>query len=190
MCGIIGIVNKSSCIKEIINGLSKLEYRGYDSSGIATINNNRIQYRKTKGKLDNLKKTIKLNPIDGNIGIGHTRWATHGQPSNVNAHPFVKKNCALVHNGIIENYVDIKRSLENHKTNYKSKTDTEIVAELMNYLISEKLSPIEAIKEVVSRIKGNYAMAFIVKNSTNYMLEKCLENFGSDHVPVYSKFTL
>ena len=119
MCGIIGIVNKSSCIKEIINGLSKLEYRGYDSSGIATINNNRIQYRKTKGKLDNLKKTIKLNPIDGTIGIGHTRWATHGQPSNVNAHPFVKENCALVHNGIVENYDDLISSfLEN--TNLES----------------------------------------------------------------------
>ena len=167
MCGIIGIVNKSSCIKEIINGLSKLEYRGYDSSGIATINNNRIQYRKTKGKLDNLKKTIKLNPIDGNIGIGHTRWATHGQPSNVNAHPFVKKNCALVHNGIIENFADIKKTLSNQRINYQSETDTEVVAELMNYLIEDKASPLEATTEVAKRIEGNYAIAFLVKNSKN-----------------------
>ena len=167
MCGIIGIVNKSSCIKEIINGLSKLEYRGYDSSGIATINNNRIQYRKTKGKLDNLKKTIKLNPIDGTIGIGHTRWATHGQPSNVNAHPFVKKNCALVHNGIIENFADIKKTLSNQRINYQSETDTEVVAELMNYLIEDKASPLEATTEVAKRIEGNYAIAFLVKNSKN-----------------------
>tara|TARA_B100001123_G_scaffold165579_1_gene190777 strand:+ start:1745 stop:3562 length:1818 start_codon:yes stop_codon:yes gene_type:complete len=167
MCGIIGIVNKSSCIKEIINGLSKLEYRGYDSSGIATINNNKIQYRKTKGKLDNLKKTIKLNPIDGNIGIGHTRWATHGQPSNVNAHPFVKKNCALVHNGIIENFADIKKTLSNQRINYQSETDTEVVAELMNYLIEDKASPLEATTEVAKRIEGNYAIAFLVKNSKN-----------------------
>ena len=172
MCGIIGIVNKSSCIKEIINGLSKLEYRGYDSSGIATINNNRNQYRKTKGKLDNLKKTIKLNPIDGTIGIGHTRWATHGQPSNVNAHPFVKKNCALVHNGIIENFADIKKTLSNQRINYQSETDTEVIAELMNYLIEDKASPLEATTEVAKRIEGNYAIAFLVKNSKNLFVTR------------------
>ena len=172
MCGIIGIVNKSDSVSTVLSSLSKLEYRGYDSSGIATINNNKIDYRKTKGKLHNLKVAIKTKSLYGNTAIGHTRWATHGKPSNNNSHPFVKKNCALVHNGIIENYLDIKRSLENHKTNYKSKTDTEVVAELMNYLINENIDPLNAIKEVVSRIQGNYAMAFIIKNSKNIYVSR------------------
>ena len=135
MCGIIGIVSKSNCMNELISGLFKLEYRGYDSSGIATLNNNKINFRKTKGKLINLKRLVKEKPINGNIGIGHTRWATHGKPSNQNAHPFIKKNCAVVHNGIVENFSEIKKTLANQNTNYQSSTDTEVVAELMNYLI-------------------------------------------------------
>ncbi len=165
MCGIIGIVNNTNIVPTVLSSLSKLEYRGYDSSGIATLNKNNIHYRKTKGKLSNLKTAIRNKALLGNIAIGHTRWATHGKPSNNNSHPFVKKNCAVVHNGIIENYMEIKKSLANQKTDYKSATDTEVVAELMNYLIEKNITPIEAIKEIVSRIEGNYALAFIIKKS-------------------------
>ncbi|MBI29597.1 MAG: Glutamine--fructose-6-phosphate aminotransferase [isomerizing] [Alphaproteobacteria bacterium MarineAlpha5_Bin11] len=167
MCGIIGIVNKTDCVKGMLTALSKLEYRGYDSSGVATITNNKIDYRKVQGKLANLKELIYNKPLAGNIGIGHTRWATHGEPSNKNAHPFVKRNCALVHNGIIENYLDIKKSLANQKIDYKSSTDTEVVAELMNYLIEDGATPLEAMKEITTRIEGNYALVFLLKNSNN-----------------------
>ena len=167
MCGIIGIVNKKNCINDLISSLSRLEYRGYDSAGIATLNNDKFILNKSKGKLSNLKFKIKQKKIMGNIGIGHTRWATHGKPSNDNAHPFLKKNCAIVHNGIIENYSDIKKSLANHKTNYQSSTDTEVVAELMNYLIDEGASPLESMKEITSRIEGNYALVFLVKSNNN-----------------------
>ena len=167
MCGIIGIVDKKNCINDLISSLSRLEYIGYDSAGIATLNKNKFVLNKSKGKLSNLRLKIKQKKIMGNIGIGHTRWATHGKPSNDNAHPFLKKNCAIVHNGIIENYSDIKKSLANHKTNYQSSTDTEVVAELMNYLIEEGASPLESMKEITSRIEGNYALVFLVKSSNN-----------------------
>ena len=172
MCGIIGIVSKSNCINELISGLFKLEYRGYDSSGIATLNNNKINFRKTKGKLINLKKLVKEKPINGNIGIGHTRWATHGKPSNQNAHPFIKKNCAVVHNGIVENFSEIKKTLANQNTNYQSSTDTEVVAELMNYLIEKNTSPIQAMKEISIRIEGNYALVFLLKNSNSLYVSR------------------
>jgi len=172
MCGIIGIANKKDCVKDILLSLTRLEYRGYDSSGIATLEKNKFISKKSKGKLENLKEIIKINTLKGNIGIGHTRWATHGKPSNDNAHPFVKKNCALVHNGIIENYADLKRSLANHKTNYRSSTDTEVVAELMNSLIEEGATPLESIKEISTRIEGNYALVFIVKNSKNLYISR------------------
>tara|TARA_Y100000590_G_scaffold285242_1_gene320988 strand:- start:919 stop:2736 length:1818 start_codon:yes stop_codon:yes gene_type:complete len=172
MCGIIGIVNKSNCINDLLLGLSKLEYRGYDSSGIATLNNDKINYRKTKGKLINLKKLIKNKPIHGDIGIGHTRWATHGKPSNQNSHPFIKKNCAVVHNGIIENFSEIKKTLANQNTSYQSSTDTEVVAELMNYLIDKKTNPILAMKEVSARIEGNYALVFLLKKSKSLFVSR------------------
>ena len=183
MCGIIGIVSKKDCVQGLLSGLSKLEYRGYDSSGIAIIDNNKINCLKIEGKLINLKKITNNENFFGNLGIGHTRWATHGKPSKKNSHPFVKKNCALVHNGIIENYRDIKKSLANKKTYFKSSTDTEVVAELMNYLIEEQATPLEAMKEVVLRIEGNYALVFLLKNSKNlYVTRK-----GSPLVMGFSK---
>ena len=107
MCGIVGIASKNNCVNEILLGLHSLEYRGYDSAGLATIKNNQIDYIKNIGKINNLEKNIKKSKLTGNIVIAHTRWATHGKPSIKNSHPFIKKNCALVHNGIIENYEEL-----------------------------------------------------------------------------------
>ena len=107
MCGIVGIASKNDCIDNIISGLYSLEYRGYDSSGLATIKNNHFEYNKNIGKISNLEKSVKNNKLSGDVVIAHTRWATHGKPSIKNCHPFIKDNCVLVHNGIIENYTDL-----------------------------------------------------------------------------------
>ena len=111
MCGIIGIVSKKQVVDRLISGLERLEYRGYDSSGVATISNSNITCTKSIGKLISLKERLKNEPIDGYVGIGHTRWATHGEPTEINAHPHVTKNVAVVHNGIIENFAEFKDDL-------------------------------------------------------------------------------
>ena len=109
MCGIVGIVSKEKCVKSLIQGLKKLAYRGYDSAGLATLIQGEISKRVALGKINNLEKLIKSSPIDGNIGIAHTRWATHGSPNELNAHPHATNQVAIVHNGIIENYKEIKK---------------------------------------------------------------------------------
>ena len=128
MCGIIGIVSKNHVVDRLIDGLVCLEYRGYDSAGIATVNNSEIVCSKSTGKLVSLKNKLKKNPIDGYIGIGHTRWATHGEPIEINAHPHVTRNVAVVHNGIIENFAEFKDVLLNKGINFESQTDTEAVS--------------------------------------------------------------
>ena len=131
MCGIIGIVSKNEVVNRLIDGLQRLEYRGYDSAGIATINSSEIVYSKSTGKLVYLKNKIKENPIDGHVGIGHTRWATHGEPIEINAHPHVTKNVAVVHNGIIENFAEFKDELLGKGIIFNSQTDTEVIARLI-----------------------------------------------------------
>ena len=138
MCGIIGIVSKNQVVDRLIDGLECLEYRGYDSAGIATVNNSEIVYSKSTGKLVSLKNKLKQNPIDGYIGIGHTRWATHGEPIEINAHPHVTKNVAVVHNGIIENFAEFKDGLLEKGINFKSQTDTEVIAKLVEEKISKE----------------------------------------------------
>ena len=161
MCGIVGIVSHSDVSERIVNALKKLEYRGYDSAGIAVVSNAEIYLVKTEGKIVNLANSLSKTPIDGKIGIGHTRWATHGAPSEKNAHPFVVDSIAVVHNGIIENHADLKKMLIKAGYSFHSDTDTEVVPNLFSYFMNKGLSEIEAAKEVRANLEGAFALAII-----------------------------
>ena len=171
MCGIIGIVSKRQVVDRLINGLERLEYRGYDSSGLATISNFKIACTKSTGKLVSLKKKLKNEDIDGCVGIGHTRWATHGEPTETNAHPHVTKNIAVVHNGIIENFAELKNDLLGRGISFNSQTDTEVIAQLVEEKISrEKCEPLEAVRLVVKKLRGSFALCFIFRGIENLMI--------------------
>lgn len=163
MCGIVGYIGKKNAVDVIYCGLEKLEYRGYDSAGIAVIDNKKIQRRRSIGKLKNLQENIKTNSIYGNIGIGHTRWATHGKPSQENAHPHTDCNekIVVVHNGIIENYVELKKTLQNEGHKFSSQTDTEVIAHLIEKYYKNDL--LVAVKLALKDIRGSYAICAICK---------------------------
>jgi Glucosamine 6-phosphate synthetase, contains amidotransferase and phosphosugar isomerase domains len=165
MCGIVGIASKNDCIDNIISGLYSLEYRGYDSSGLATIKNNHFEKNKNIGKISNLEKSVKNNKLSGDVVIAHTRWATHGKPSIKNCHPFIKDNCVLVHNGIIENYTDLINYYSIKQKNIKSETDSEIIAEIYNKLLNEFNNPIEDSKNLNKKIIGSFSNGFLVNGS-------------------------
>ncbi len=165
MCGIVGYNGSKKAVDILLDGLSKLEYRGYDSAGIA-IRDNDIEVFKAKGKLSNLKEKIENKDLKGTCGIGHTRWATHGEPSEVNAHPHVSNdgNVTLVHNGIIENYQELILKLERHDYKLYSETDTEVLANIIDYYYKKyKMGPIDAINRTMVRVRGSYAIAVMFK---------------------------
>ena len=171
MCGIIGIVSKNQVVDRLIDGLERLEYRGYDSAGIATVDSSKICYTKSTGKLVSLKNKLKKNPIDGFVGIGHTRWATHGEPIEINAHPHVTKNVAVVHNGIIENFAEFKDGLLEKGVNFNSQTDTEVIAKLVEEKISkEKCGPLEAVRLTIEKLRGSFALCLIFKGLENLIV--------------------
>lgn len=171
MCGIIGIVSKNQVVDRLIKGLQCLEYRGYDSAGVATVNSEDIFFIKSPGKLVSLKNKLKRNPIDGFVGIGHTRWATHGEPTEINAHPHVTKDVAVVHNGIIENFAELKNELLEKGVIFKSQTDTEIIAQLVEEKISkEKCQPLEAVRHTIERLSGSFALCFIFRGLGNLLI--------------------
>ena len=149
MCGIVGIVSNKSVSASIIGALKKLEYRGYDSAGISTLSNNRINEQKCSGRVDNLEKILFQKPSDGDLGIGHVRWATHGIPNQINAHPHSSEEVSVVHNGIIENSDELKKDLEAQGFKFKSQTDTEVITLLVTQLL-EKSEPLEAVFKTVS----------------------------------------
>jgi len=164
MCGIVGYVGNKQVVPLIIDGLRKLEYRGYDSAGIAVVDENKeLSMRRAEGKLRNLEECIRLNPLDGNYGIGHTRWATHGRPTEENAHPH--RDCTgrivVVHNGIIENYLKLKEDLRAKGHEFKTETDTEIVAHLVEENIKNGASFEEAVRETVKQLRGIFALSII-----------------------------
>jgi len=161
MCGIIGYVGDQDAVPILIGGLAKLEYRGYDSSGVAVMQGEKIAVRRSVGKLINLQNSLKANELKGTIGIGHTRWATHGKPSEQNAHPHRSKGCVLVHNGIIENYQQLKQQLEKDGYKFESETDTEVVAHLIDKYIQKGNKLADAVRLATKDVRGSYALAVI-----------------------------
>ena len=161
MCGIIGIASNEPVANKILSGLKRLEYRGYDSAGISIKKNDLILERKTQGKLSNLINSLESNSIDGSIGIGHTRWATHGVPSDRNAHPHSSAKVSLVHNGIIENASELKKDLIKGGYEFLSDTDSEVITALITNLLDNGKTHIEAVKETIKMLEGSYALAII-----------------------------
>ena len=169
MCGIIGIASNKSVSVNIINALKKLEYRGYDSAGLATINKGRIDEKKCPGRVEKLEKILFQNPSEGNLGIGHVRWATHGVPNEANAHPHSTEIVSVVHNGIIENSSELKKILEKEGKTFKSQTDTEVIT----VLLTEKLKntePLEAVFKTLGLLKGSFALGIIFKNYKDFVI--------------------
>ncbi len=169
MCGIIGIASNKSVSSNIINSLKKLEYRGYDSAGIATLKNNAINEKKCTGRVEHLEKILFKAPADGNLGIGHVRWATHGVPNEINAHPHSTEAVSVVHNGIIENSNDLKKQLENKGKKFKSQTDTEVITLLLAEELKNK-KPLEAVQDTLVKLKGSFALGIIFKNFNNIII--------------------
>jgi len=169
MCGIIGIASNKPVSINIINSLKKLEYRGYDSAGLATLDNNLIDEKKCSGRVDELEKILFKNPSNGNIGIGHVRWATHGIPNIVNAHPHSSEEVSVVHNGIIENSDELKKDLEKKGFKFKSQTDTEVITILITqYLKSSK--PLESVFKTLKKLKGSFALGIIFRNHSDMIV--------------------
>ncbi|PHQ68009.1 MAG: glutamine--fructose-6-phosphate transaminase (isomerizing) [Sneathiella sp.] len=170
MCGIIGVLGKQDVVPSLIGGLKRLEYRGYDSAGIATLTKGGIDRRRAEGKLKNLEAVLQNNALEGLAGIGHTRWATHGVPNEVNAHPHMTAQIALVHNGIIENYRELAEELTAKGYVFESETDTEIAAQLITSYLDDGKSPQEAMAAALKRFHGAFSLAVIFKNEDNLMI--------------------
>ncbi|HEY3694867.1 glutamine--fructose-6-phosphate transaminase (isomerizing) [Phenylobacterium sp.] len=170
MCGIIGIVGTQPVQDRLIGSLKRLEYRGYDSAGIAGHVNGTIERRRAQGKLANLEALVADAPLDATTGIGHTRWATHGKPSVPNAHPHSAGRVTLVHNGIIENFAELKAGLEAQGRVFESQTDTEVVAHLMDEALVSGKAPLEALKAVLARLTGAYALVVMIAGEENLIL--------------------
>jgi glutamine---fructose-6-phosphate transaminase (isomerizing) len=161
MCGIVGVVSQQQAADVLITGLKQLEYRGYDSVGLSIFEDGLIKTVKTQGRIDNLVKKLETHPLKGGVGIGHTRWATHGEPSDVNSHPHGNHRISLVHNGIIENYLFIKARMIRKGYTFESATDTEALAKLLDYYYVQKGNPIDAIRKVLEKIRGSYAVGMV-----------------------------
>ena len=170
MCGIVGYLGKRQATEVLIDGLSKLEYRGYDSAGVAVNTGNELAIRKFKGRLAILAEDLQKNPIDGHLGIGHTRWATHGEPSDVNSHPHfnMDKTIAVVHNGIIENYLELRAELEAEGVKFLSQTDTEIAAHMVSKYYEGNL--LDAVYKATARFRGAYALGVVCADNANELV--------------------
>ncbi len=165
MCGIVGMVGARAVSTSIYEGLQQLEYRGYDSSGIATLSDGSIHRQRAQGKLINLKKLLEVTPLVGDIGIGHTRWATHGAPSEINAHPHATDRVAVVHNGIIENFIELRAQLTKQGYSFKSETDTEVVPVLITSFLDAGLAPKDAVQEALQKLHGAFALGILIKDT-------------------------
>ncbi len=169
MCGIIGILGKSAAAPRILESLKRLEYRGYDSAGIATLDNGELTRCRAPGKLENLSAKLEKDALVGNSGIGHTRWATHGEPTEANAHPHMTDRIAIVHNGIIENFRTLKTELLDKGVTFEGETDTEVVAHLLTRYLNDGLAPKDAFQKTLSRLEGAFALCVLIKGQKNLM---------------------
>jgi glucosamine--fructose-6-phosphate aminotransferase (isomerizing) len=170
MCGIVGILGREAVAEQLVDSLKRLEYRGYDSAGIATLEGDHIERRRAEGKLRNLEARLRSEPLQGHAGIGHTRWATHGKPTEDNAHPHATDNVAVVHNGIIENFRELRLKLEKQGAKFSSDTDTEVVAHLVNSYLLNGASPQEAVKASLPQLRGAFALAFLFRGHGDLMI--------------------
>ena len=170
MCGIIGIIGGEPVAPLLIDALKRLEYRGYNSAGVATLEHGALVRRRAQGKLKNLEQKLAREPLSGSIGIGHTRWATHGRPNETNAHPHATERLAVVHNGIIENFAELRRELEGKGAKFSTETDTEVVAHLVNEELKRGLSPLQAVTAALPRLRGAFALAFLFAGEENLLI--------------------
>ena len=170
MCGIVGIISNQPVAPLLLEGLKRLEYRGYDSAGIATLLNSSIERRRAEGKLVNLQGRLVEDPVEGSIGIGHTRWATHGVPSETNAHPHATARAAVVHNGIIENFQELREDLSGDGYNFETDTDTEAVVHLIDRFLSDGLSPQDAVAAALPKLEGAFALVMIFAGEHDLMI--------------------
>ncbi|MGJ4889891.1 glutamine--fructose-6-phosphate transaminase (isomerizing) [Bradyrhizobium sp. HKCCYLR20261] len=170
MCGIIGILGRGPVAEHLVDSLKRLEYRGYDSAGVATLEGDHLERRRAEGKLKNLEKRLEREPLKGHAGIGHTRWATHGKPTESNAHPHATASVAVVHNGIIENFRELRAELEKQGAAFESETDTETVVHLVNSYLSKGQSPQQAVAASLPQLKGAFALAFLFKGHGNLLI--------------------
>lgn len=170
MCGIVGILGREPVAEQLVDSLKRLEYRGYDSAGVATLEGKHLERRRAEGKLKNLEKRLEAEPLNGTTGIGHTRWATHGKPTVNNAHPHATERVAVVHNGIIENFRELREELEKKGTVFHTETDTEIVLHLVDDLLTRGNKPVEAVKLALTRLRGAFALGFIFAGDDDLMI--------------------
>ncbi|KRR28351.1 glucosamine--fructose-6-phosphate aminotransferase [Bradyrhizobium lablabi] len=170
MCGIVGILGRGPVAGQLVESLKRLEYRGYDSAGVATLEGDHLERRRAEGKLKNLEARLHGDLLSGHTGIGHTRWATHGKPTERNAHPHMTDNVAVVHNGIIENFRELRAELEQNGAKFASETDTEVVAHLVESYLKHGYSPQDAVKTLLPRLRGAFALAFLFKGHNDLMI--------------------
>ncbi|MEE8449444.1 MAG: glutamine--fructose-6-phosphate transaminase (isomerizing), partial [Thermodesulfobacteriota bacterium] len=170
MCGIIGYIGKQDCLPILTAGLKRLEYRGYDSAGLALMANGQLVIRRSSGKLSRLARRLKGLPSRATLGIGHTRWATHGRPSEANAHPHRAGPVAIVHNGIVENYLQLKQQILSQGHTLSSDTDTEIIAHLINQQISQGVDLVSAVRNALTQVEGYYALAIVSETEPDKLI--------------------
>ncbi|MGY3445599.1 MULTISPECIES: glutamine--fructose-6-phosphate transaminase (isomerizing) [unclassified Bradyrhizobium] len=170
MCGIVGILGRAPVAEQLVDSLKRLEYRGYDSAGVATLENGGLARRRAEGKLKNLEARLEAKPLGGHTGIGHTRWATHGRPTENNAHPHATERVAVVHNGIIENFRELRDHLEAKGAVFSTETDTEVVVHLVDDLLKGGVAPVEAVRAVLSQLRGAFALGFIFAGHDDLMI--------------------
>jgi glucosamine 6-phosphate synthetase-like amidotransferase/phosphosugar isomerase protein len=174
MCGIVGILGRGPVAEQLVDSLKRLEYRGYDSAGVATLEGDRLERRRAEGKLKNLEARLRAEPLSGHTGIGHTRWATHGRPTENNAHPHATARVAVVHNGIIENFRELREVLQNKGTVFETETDTEIILHLVDDFLNRGLKPVEAVKATLSKLRGAFALATGRRSRSAMATAKCI----------------